>query len=352
MDSWPNWTEGSSLVRISVQTSKRLDAMWAFAFQEVRGIQSPNLPVALAQDLSHCWVMTASCNSQSTDFKLGAKGRLWLPGTSHVFCNLLSVPPLYTTTDMSFADKIPSHLQASKVCSQQLEWTHCSLPCSRAEEYWRGEATSNFQLRTDCGRCDLRWSPWCDRTSRKLTDFECSPWLPYQGCACLDLLICCILLHMVFFLGKTWIPSSLSFVSLWNLWARFVHEKNQKVLVPIVGCCHGSTLADAASLKAAEFDNCCVAFPGTVSSMSSHMWQKPKAWEDYAPNFKFEDLGHVEVRLLQGRWADEPIAVRLREILSMLRNMSGTWRALVQRPSQSQPCSALSLSHLAEICRD
>ena len=80
-----------------------------------------------------------------------------------------------------------------------------------------------------------------------------------------------------------------------------MHEKNQKVLVPIVGCCHGSTLADAASLKAAEFDNCCVAFPGTVSSMSSHMWQKPKAWEDYAPNFKFEDLGHVEVRLLQGR---------------------------------------------------
>jgi len=48
---------------------------------------------------------------------------------------------------------------------------------------------------------------------------------------------------------------------------KFVHEKNQKVLVPIVGCCHGSTLADASSLK---------------------------AWEDYGPNFKFEDLGHVE----------------------------------------------------------
>ena len=52
-----------------------------------------------------------------------------------------------------------------------------------------------------------------------------------------------------------------------DLWARFVHEKNQKVLVPIVGCCHGSTLADASSLKAAtEFDNCCVAsFPGIVA---------------------------------------------------------------------------------------
>lgn len=48
---------------------------------------------------------------------------------------------------------------------------------------------------------------------------------------------------------------------------KFAHEKNQKVLVPIVGCCHGSTLADASSLK---------------------------AWEDYAPNFKFEDLGYVE----------------------------------------------------------
>jgi len=44
--------------------------------------------------------------------------------------------------------------------------------------------------------------------------------------------------------------------------------------------------------------------------------------------------------------------LRLREILKNLRNMSGTWRALVQRPSQSQPCSALSLSDLAETCRD
>lgn len=87
-----------------------------------------------------------------------------------------------------------------------------------------------------------------------------------------------------------------------DLWARFVHEKNQKVLVPIVGCCHGSTLADASSLKAAtEFDSCCVAsFPGIVARGQATLGKKPKAWEDYGPNFKFEDLGHVEVRLLRG----------------------------------------------------
>lgn len=48
---------------------------------------------------------------------------------------------------------------------------------------------------------------------------------------------------------------------------RFVHEKSEKVLVPILGCCHGTALADVPSVK---------------------------AWEAYGQSFKFEDLGQVE----------------------------------------------------------
>ena len=304
-----------ALTRISIHPASK-----PCRAEEVRKLQSPNLPVALAPHL-HLVTWRPFCRHRL----LLRSCLIALPRICFLLISRRDLGRVVTGRSCNVGDE---------VCGGELERAGCGIFCRRAKEHSRGLLNAHATLMS------------CSFLSGCLND---------------------ALLQAKHWVLKWNLP-------IWNpklhplrlrIWPGRFAQPSGKVPIPIVACCHGLTLADATSMKA------CIrlfhfrisrimmddewAMNNVVSEGLGRVWARISI-RGFGPNGGALTVAFIWLQL--SCWAVRSMSNPIEWFRTILktcswlkpRSTNGIWRASGQPPSLSQCCSAPYPSILAARC--